>query len=218
MTANLAVTLSGFLFWLIIITNLGSSRFGYQTFGDLNSEADLQRINDDPGAFKVGFALIFIEHICIILLAMMLFVAFSQYNLILGIVWLICRTGEGLTQIINKRNYWRLLNVARQYSDASDAERNALVDVRLGILKSKYANFMFAQILFSLGTVAYSILFVTYEVVPAVMGWFGIVAAILYGVGNGITMLKPGSKVLWSLGGLFILIFEIVLGGWLLFS
>jgi len=47
-------------------------------------------------------------------------------------------------------------------------------------------SFTFAQILFSIGTLAYSILFVTYGVVPAIIGWFGIVASILYGFGNGI--------------------------------
>jgi len=70
---------------------------------------------------------------------------------------------------------------------------------------------------FSPGTLAYSILFVTYGVIPAIIGWFGIVASIVYGFGNGVTIVKPNFKVLWNLGGLFILIFEVVLGGWLLF-
>lgn len=218
MTIEIAATLSGLLFWLIIATNIGSNRFGYQTFGDLNSEADLLKINNDPREFKIGFALIVIEHICIILLATMLFIAFGQYSLILGMVWLVSRAGEGLIQIINKRNYWRLLNVARQFSTASDAERNALADSRLRILNAKQDNFIFAQFLFALGTLTYSILFVTYGVVPAVIGWFGIVAAILYGLGNVMTKLKPGSSTVWNLGGLLVLIFEVVLGGWLLFS
>ena len=205
MTIEIAKTLSGLLFWLIIITNIASSRFGYQTFGDLNSEADLQKINNNPKEFKMGFVLILVEHICIILLAIMLFIAFGQYSLILGMIWLVCRVGEGLIQIINKKNYWRLLAVARRFSDASEAERNALVDLRLHILKSKYANFIFAQILFALGTLAYSILFVTYGVVPAVIGWLGIVAAILYGLGNMMTRLKPGFRALWNVSGLLIL-------------
>jgi hypothetical protein len=71
--------------------------------------------------------------------------------------------------------------------------------------------------LFSIGTLAYSILFVTYEVVPAIIGWFGIVACIPYGLGNGIILVKPNFKVLLYIGGLLILLFEIVLGGWLLF-
>jgi hypothetical protein len=60
-------------------------------------------------------------------------------------------------------------------------------------------------------------LFVTYGVVPAIIGWFGIVASILYGFGNIVFRINPNVKVMWGLGGLLILIFEVVLGGWLLF-
>jgi len=218
MTVEVATKLSGLLFWLIIITNIASNRFGYQTLGDLDAEADLQKINQDPRGFKIGFALILIEHICIILLAVMLLIAFGQYNLLLGIIWLVVRAAEALIQIVNKRNYWRLLSVARRFADADDAERIALDEARLRILKSKHANFTFAQILFAIGTLAYSILFVTYGPVPALIGWFGIVASVLYGFGNGIIMVKPDLNVPSFVGGLLILIFEAVLGGWLLFS
>jgi len=183
----------------------------------LNSDAKLQEINTDPKKFKISFVLILIEHVSLISLAVTLFIAFSPYNIILGIVWAISRIGEGLIQIYNKKNYWGLLNIARQYSGTSGAERDALIDVGRNILKTKNSTFTFAQILFSIGTLAYSILFVTYGVVPAIIGWFGIVASILYGFGNGITLVKPNFKILWNLGGLLILIFEVVLGGWLLF-
>jgi hypothetical protein len=212
------MSLAGFLFWFIIITNLASNKFGYQTFGDLESEAKLQEINKDPRRFKISFVLILIEHASIIFLAVMLFITFSPYNLILAVIWTISRSGEGLIQIYNKKNYWGLLDIARQYSGASGAEKNALEDSRLGILKSKHSNFASAQILFSIGTLAYSILFVTYGVVPAIIGWFGLVASILYGLGNGIIFIKPNFKVLWKIGGLLILLFEIALGAWLLFS
>ena len=92
-----------------------------------------------------------------------------------------------------------------------------LSDLGRSILKTKNSSFSFAQILFSIGTLAYSILFVTYGVVPDIIGWFGIVASILYGLGNGIQLVKPNFKALWNLGGLLILLFEIILGGWLLF-
>ena len=214
---TIEMSLAGFLFWFIIITNLASNRFGYQTFGDLESEVKLQVINEDPRRFKISFVLILIEHASIILLAIMLFIAFNSSNLILAVVWTISRSGEGLIQICNKRNYRGLLKIARQYAGADGAEKSVLDELRLGILKSKRSNFAFAQILFSIGTLAYSILFVTYGVVPAIIGWFGIVASIFYGFGNGMTQVKPSFKVLWNIGGLFILLFEIALGGWLLF-
>jgi hypothetical protein len=213
------IILSGFLFWFIIATNLASGRFGYETFSDLGAEVKLQKINNDPKKFKIGTVLILTEHIGIICLAVMLFLAFSPYNIMLAVVWAISRTGEGLIQIYNKKSYWGLLNIARKHSVSSGAEKTALIDSGRSILKTKNSVFTFAQILFSIGTLAYSILFVTSSAgVPDVIGWFGIVASIIYGSGNGINIAKPNFKALWNLGGLLIFIFELVLGGWLLFS
>ena len=209
--------LSGFLFLFIIITNITSGKFGYKTFSDLNSDAKLQEINTDPKKFKISFVLILIEHFSIISLAVTLFLAFSPYNIILGIVWAISRIGEALIQIYDKKSYWGLFDLAIKYPDTSGAKRDTLIDLGRSILNTKESRFTFAQILFSIGTLAYSILFVTYGVVPSIIGWFGIIASILYGFGNGIFRVKPNVKILWSLGGLLILIFEVVLGGWLLF-
>jgi hypothetical protein len=210
--------LAGFLFWFIIITVVARVRFGYKTFSDLDSDTKLQKINNDPKKFQIGTVLALIEHVSIIALAIILFIAFSPYNILLAVVWTIFRIGEGLIQIYNKKNYWGLLNIARQYSGTSGAEKNALIGLGRSILQTKNSSFTFAQILFSIATLTYSILFVTYGVVPAIIGWFGLVASILYGFGNGINLVKPNFKVLWNVGGLLILLFEAVLGGWLLFS
>ena len=183
----------------------------------MDSDAKLQQINSDPTKFKISFVLILIEHLSIIFLAVTLFIAFGSYNIILGIVWCIFRIGESLIQIYDKKNYWGLFNIAIQYSDTSGAERDALIDLSRSILKTKDSIFTFAQILFSIGTLSYSILFVIYGVIPAFIGWFGIVASIIYGFGNGMVRMKPDVKDLWNLGGLLILLFESALGVWLLF-
>ena len=216
---SIAVFVSGFLFLLLIVIALVASlRFGSEawTISDLDSDAKLQKINDGPNKFKISIVLELIEHVGIISLAVMLFIAFSPLNIILAVVWTLSRTGEGLIHIYSKGNYWGLLNIARQYSGTSGAKRDALIDLGRSILKTKNSSFTFTQILFSIGTLSYSILFVTYGVVPQIIGWLGIVASILYGFGNGIRLVKPNFKVLWQFGGLLVLFFEIVLGGWLL--
>lgn len=210
--------LAGFLFLFIIITNLASGRFGYETYSDLDPEAKLQKINNDPKKFKIATILILIEHVSIIALALTLFIAFSPYNIILAVVWAIARTAEGSIQIYNKKSYWGLLKMAREYAGTDGTEKNALIDLVRSILRTKNTVFTLAQILFSIGTLAYSILFATYGIVPEIIGWFGIVASILYGFGSGIVLVKPNLKALWGIGGLLILVFELVLGGWLLFS
>lgn len=212
------VILCGFLFWFIIATNLASAWFGYETFSDLDSEAKLHKIDSDPKRFKKGFVFILIEHVGIVCLAVMLFFAFNSYSIILAVVWTISRTLEGLIQIYYKKDYWGLLNLASDYSGASGAEKDALIDLGRSVLKTKNAVFTFAQILFSVGTLAYSVVFAVSGVVPDIIGWFGVVASIIYGFGNGMNIVKPSFKALWNLGGLLILVFELVLGGWLLFS
>ena len=212
------IILVGVLFWLDIILVFTSERFGYITYNDLDADAKLPKIHDDPKKFKIGFGLILMEHFNIIALAIMLFIAFGSYSLILGIVWITFRIGEGLIQIYYKKNYWEILKLAKQYPGTSDAEKNSFIELGHSILKTKSSSFSFAQILFSIGTLAYSILFSTHEVVPAIFGWFGIVSSIIYGLGNGIILIKPNFKILAYLGGLLIFLFEAILGGWLIFS
>jgi len=151
---TILIRLCGFFFLFIIVTNFASSFFGYKTFGDVDSNAQLQKINKDPTKFKISVVLILIEHLSIISLAVTLFIAFSPFNIILGIVWCISRIGEALIQIYDKKNYWGLLNLAKQYSDTSGAEKDAVIDLGRSILKTKTSRFSFAQILFSIGTLA----------------------------------------------------------------
>jgi hypothetical protein len=202
------IILAGFLFLFIIITLITSERFGYSVISDLDSDTKLKKINKDPKKFKIGTTLALIEHGTIIVLAIMLFLAFNTYNIILAVIWTISRITEGLINFYNQKNYWGLLPVARQYSITSGAKKKSLSELGRSILKTKNSVFAFAQIFFSIGTVP----------VPAIIGWFGIVASILYGFGNGIMLVKPNKARKIFRVGLLILIFELVLGGWLLFS
>jgi len=213
---SIEIWLSGLFFLLIIVLLMIAGSLGYKTFGGIDPEAQLQLINADPKKFKISFGLVLIEHFTIISLAITLFIAFNSYNIILGIVWCLCRISEGLIQINDKRNYWELLNIASKFSSTNEAEKDKLINLTKNILKTKNNRFILAQILFSIGTLSYSILFVTYGVVPIIIGWFGIIAAVIYGLGNAIYRIQSKFEVLWNIGGLLILIFEFILGGWLL--
>ena len=213
------VEISGFLFLVIIVVlNIASEKYGYEIFSKLEPDVKLQSINEDPKKFRTGLMLVIFEHAVIVTLAVTLFIAFSPYSLILGVVWFVSRSLEGFIQINNKRKFLGLINIADQYQASNDAEKEGLSNQALSMLKSKNSTFTFAQLLFSIGTFAYSAVFVLFEVIPVILGWFGIVASIIYGLGNGIYRVKPDFKALWNLGGLLIFIFELVLGGWLLLS
>ena len=213
------VEISGFLFLLIIVVlNIASAKYGYEIFSKLEPDTKLQSVGEDPKKFRTGILLVVFEHFVIITLAVTLFIAFSPYNLILGVVWLISRFLEGLIQINNKKNFLGLIDLAEQYSSSSGDDRVGVSNQALSMLETKNSTFTVAQLLFSIGTLAYSIVFVLYDVLPLILGWFGVIAAVIYGLGNSVYRLKPNSKALWNLGGLLIFIFELVLGGWLLFS
>lgn len=211
--------ISGLLFLFIIVTlNVASQKYDYDVFSELDAEAKLQWINENPSRFRTGVSLLMAEHAAIVLLAITLFIAFSSYNILLGTVWLLSRSVEGLIQTRNKRNYLGLVSVAEEYATTTGSERGRLEDLTRSILESKNSTFAVAQILFSIGTLAYSLLFLVYGVMPQIIGWFGVAASITYLLGSGYYLVRPGSKALWGLGGLLIFIFELVLGGWLLLS
>ena len=214
--------LCGFFFLFIMVLNVPMGVLGKRVveLSDYDSDAWLQKINKDPNKYQASILLALIEHVSVIALTIMLFIVFSPYNIILGIVWIPFRMGEGLVQIYDEKNYWRLLNIARKHSVTSGAEKKSLSDLSRNILQTINFRYHFVGILWSIGTLAFSILLVTYEVVPPIIGWLGLVASISLGFGNGIKLVKPNFKVfkvLVAIGGLGTILFEVIIGGWLLF-
>ncbi|WP_455140804.1 DUF4386 domain-containing protein [Candidatus Hodarchaeum mangrovi] len=210
--------LAGFLFLFILVLNVAMGAFGYlMEKNNYDPDADLKKINKNPKKFKIGIGLALVEHGCVIFLTILLFIISSPYSILLGIVLLIFRIVEGLIQYINEPNYWKLINIAKQYSDSSGAENNSLIDLAQKTFKTKDVRFKFALICWSIGTLAFSIIIVTSDVIPQIIGWLGIVSGILVGFGTGIKLVKPKFKG-EIIGALFAMLFEIIIGGWLLFS
>jgi hypothetical protein len=210
--------LSGFLFLFILVLNLIMGAFGYLMEKDeYDPDADLEKINKNPKKFQMGFMLAFIEHGCVIALTILLFITFSPYSLLLGIVWTIFRTGEGLIQLYNEPFYWKLINIAKKYSTASGAEKKSIGDSARNIFKGKDTRFKYAMICWSIGTLAFSIVLVTSGVVPQIIGWLGIAAGILVGIYTALKLVKPNLKIP-PVGAIFAILFEIIIGGWLIYS
>ncbi|UCF49279.1 MAG: DUF4386 domain-containing protein [Thermoplasmatales archaeon] len=209
--------LTGFLFLFILVLNLVMGAFGYlMEKDDYDPDKDLKKINKNPNKFKIGFVLALIEHGCVIALTILLFIAFSPYSLLLGIVWGIFRTGEGLIQFYNEPFYWKLIGIAKKYSSASSDEKKSLSNSAHNIFKAKDTRFKYAMICWSFGTLAFSIVLVDSGFVPQFIGWLGIIAGILVGIGTGIKLIKPKIKA-EMIGALFAIVFEIIIGGWLIY-
>jgi hypothetical protein len=210
--------LSGFLFLFILFLNVVMGAFGYLMEKDnYDPDADLKKINKNPKKFQIGITLALIEHGCVIALTILLFIAFSSYNIFLGIIWGVFRTAEGLIQFYNEPFYWKLINIAKRYSSVRDAEKKSLSDSARSIFKRKDTRFKYAMLCWSVGTLAFSIVLVISDVVPQIIGWIGIISSILIGFGTGLKLIKPQIKYT-EIGAISAIIFEIIIGGWLLFS
>lgn len=215
----IVIVASGFLFLFILILNLTMGALGYlMEKDDYDVDADLQKINDNPRKFQISIMLALIEHGSVIALAILLFFAFSPYNMLLGIVLVIFRIGEGLIQFSNEPNYWGFLDIARQYSCNICIDKTSLSDSARNLFKTKDTRFKFAMICWSIGSLAFSIVLVTSEVVPVILGWLGLVASILVGFSTGMKLTKPNFKDFTIIGGLLAIVFEVTIGGWLLIT
>ncbi|MFX1325961.1 MAG: DUF4386 family protein [Promethearchaeota archaeon] len=220
---SILMRLSGFFFLLILILQIAMAVFGYilePTPKHYESDDKLQNFNRDPKKFKIGVGLALIEHFCVITLAILLFFVITTYNILLGIVLVIFRVAEGSIQVYIEKDYWSLLNIAKKYSLASGTEKDALMDSYRNILKTKSSRFAFAMIGWAIGTLAFSVVLIILELAPLFIGWIGLIASVLIGFANGMKLIKPSIKTyeaLSSFSGLLAIVFEVLIGGWLLF-
>ena len=143
---SIEVHISGFLFLFIILTNVAKRTLGYKIDDD-DAGAKLQQIVYASSKFQISVVLAIIEHLAIISLALMPLVAFSSYNLILGIVWATFRTVEGLIQLYSEVDFWGPFNLAIRYVEAGEAENQQLRDVGRVILRTRNLRYRVAMIL-----------------------------------------------------------------------
>ncbi|MFX1496177.1 MAG: DUF4386 family protein [Promethearchaeota archaeon] len=209
--------LSGFFFLFILALQVVMAAFGYilePTSKHFKSDAKLLDFNNSPRKFLMSVVLALIEHFSVITLAILLFIVFSPYNIILGIVLIVFRITEGSIQVYSEKDYLKLLNIAKRYSVTSSTEKSPLIDSYHIILQRKSNRFSYAMIAWSIGTLAFSI------ILGSSIGWLGIITSIFIGIVNGIKIIIPTSKVyeiLSSIGGLSAILFEIIIGIFLIF-
>ena len=221
---SIEIFLAGFLYLFILVLQIAMAVFGYilePTPKHYESDAKLLTFNNNPKKFQISVVLALIEHFSVITLPIILFIVFSHYNIILGIIWAIFRVTEGSIQVYIEKDYWGLLNIAKQYSVSSGAEKDTLFDSYRTILKTKSSRFAFAMICWSIGTLAFSIVLVAYVgAAPPFIGWLGIIAGSTIGFANVAKLIKPNFKVyetMSSIFGMLAIVFEVIIGGWLIF-
>jgi len=113
-----------------------------------------------------------------------------------------------------------LIKIAEKYSTSSGTEKDSMMDSYRKNLRVKSTRFAIAMFSWAIGTLTFSIVLVTFELIPLFIGWLGIAASILIGIANIIKLVKPDLKIyeiLSSFGGLVSILFEVLIGIWFLF-
>ena len=219
MTAEIAMRVSGVLYLTILALWLASAILGYSAqFDDYDADAELRKIGKNPKKWRTGVASALIAHVCVVALAVTLFMAFGSHSLLLGVIWMTFRVGEGLVQIYGEKDYGGLQPIAGRYAVASGVEKTALGDLTRTILRTKDRRFKVSQLFWGVGTLALSIVLVAYAVAPLLIGWMGVVAGILGISYNGLSLARFNVQQLMAFGGLFGIIFEVSVGVWLVVS
>ncbi len=216
----LEMFLAGFLFLLILVLQIAMGVSGYileSSPKHYDSDAVLPKFADSPGRFKAGVALALIEHFCVIALAVLLFLVYNPFNLILGIVLLVFRVIEGLIQVYIEGGYWGLLGLARRYSAAKGKEKTSLSDSHRTILETKNRRFAIAMVCWSIGTFAFTILLFTEAVVYPIIVWVGIAACVVVGINSAIKAVRGKGVQALLVGALLAIAFEVVIGIWLIY-
>lgn len=209
--------LCGFLYLFILVTNAASVGLG-NSIGKVDAVTKLRSINDNPKQFQINIVTAIISHISILALAGMLFFVFSSHNLLLAAVGTIFRFGEGLILIRNEINSMNLLNIAKEYAVAGDAEKLALSASGNVILHTKNSGFTRAMTLLAIGALAYCILLLSSGAIPMLIGWLGLIASIVAVVGTVIKFVAPSFEIPFTIGFLLMMLFEVSFGGWLLIT
>lgn len=217
MTTEIAMRVSGVLYLTILVLWLVGGILGYfREYGDFDADAQLRLIGKNPKKWHTSLWLALIAHVCVVTVALTLFIAFGSHSLLLGAIWTASRVGEGLVLIHSEKDYGRLLSIAGPYAVASGAEKISLGDLTRTILRTKDHRFKVSQFFWGVGTLALSVVLVAYEVAPLFIGWIGIVAGIVGISYNGLSLARFNIPLLAFIGGLSGIGFEVSFGVWLL--
>ena len=186
MSSEITMKLSGFLFLLILFLYFIKIALGNVDDKENDPDAELRKITKSPGKYRVSIIVGFIHHISVITLSILLFIGFGAYNLLLGLIWLIFRVGEGLILASNEKSYWELRKVAAEYSTHSGDKKNSYIHLALLTLQRKYSRFSLAMFCWSIGTLAFSVTLVPSGAVPFSLGVLGIAAGVFSFLQNGL--------------------------------
>ncbi len=212
----------GFLFLFVLLTSAISGGLWSTPLDPAETTDALTAIADGAGQFRASIVIDLVSHVCIIALAGALFLSFSSHNKPLALIGTLWRVVEGIILALNEMVNSVLLVVAQEFVSATGTEAVALETLGRTLLFTEQWSYGIGMTFFALGSLMFAILFVIKQPVPLPLAWLGAVASFIVVAETWLGLAVPsylfGASSNPFLIVLFlpIMIYEIVLGIWLL--
>ena len=207
--------LTGFLFLFILATSALSGGLTVELDPDQIANT-LRNIAEDPGKYRISIAFDLVSHMAIIAIASALYLTFNKYNRQLALFGTLWRVVEGVIMAFTELNNFVLLEVAQNFLSATGTKAVALETSAQSIILVSNLGVTIGLAFLVLGHLAYSILFVSSKAVPRPLSWLGVVASIIGIVGTLLGLVIPNLLFILTGGIIIVMLYEIVLGIWLL--
>lgn len=167
----------GVLFIIATVVNIiGTSFIG----SVLNSPNWLSLVSSNAVDIKTGSLLVFLSALASVSIAICLYPILKKYNPYLALTSVVFRTVESVFYIVSAVGSLSLIVLGQEYLKAGSPNNSYFQTLGNFILTARdVSGFIFAVIAFSLGAVAYYLIFYQTKLVPRWLSVWGIVSCLL---------------------------------------
>jgi len=210
--------LAGFMYLFVMATEMLGSKIisGFEVPGNFAETA--HRITQSELLYRVGLASQLLGSLCIVFLAMGLYVAVKPIDnnlALLALLFELVEAALGGAMLIFRSVALRLY--------LGTAGTNAFDESQLSVLVKLHsdaysAGYLFAASFFSIGSTIFFYLFFKSSYIPKVLSVLGVFASLLAALAFFGLLIAPGHAAMIRPGSIPIVIVEMLVGVWLLFK
>ena len=212
MTRSASARTAGFTFLLYIAAVLGNAVLLGRAAQGQGIVAQLASIGQHATEVRIAVVLGLLTGFAALVLGVTLYAITREQDAELALLALICRVCEGVLIGLFIPGVLGRLWLATSGIGASDSEATQLV----GAFLMQAGTWNPSAIFFAVGSTLFSWLLLQGRIVPAALGWLGVLASALLAVGQPLQLAGVIGAVDAALLVLPVLVFEVMLALWLL--
>jgi uncharacterized protein DUF4386 len=210
--------LAGFMYLFVMATEMLGSRIISRFEVPGNFAETAHRIAASEALYRVGLSSQLLGCLCIVFLAMGLYVAVKPIDSNLALLALVFELAEatlGGAMLIFRSVALRLYIGADGVSAFDASQLSALVKLHSAAYSAGY---LFAALFFSMGSTIFFFLFLRSTYIPKVLSVLGVFSSVLAAVAFFGLLIFPGHAAMLKPGSIPIVVVEMLVGLWLLFK